>query len=191
MEYKYDFELSSKGRIFLYLYQVIPNLDIIKYIYEMKDNMEYDDILTYYGLCPINVKISGHWIPKHINDGWKIMNLKDIMKMNALFLKIIMKRGLICKFILSDDCNPELINNGFWEFCVNLDDDINYNPSLKDKINCINSILSDTYYLQEDICKKLNNIYEYYDKFNDDDFNYLVRIGIDQYNNWYIPTIFF
>ena len=40
MEYKYDFELSSKGKIFLYLYQIIPNLDIIKYIYEMKDKIE-------------------------------------------------------------------------------------------------------------------------------------------------------
>ena len=33
MSYKYDFELSSKRKTLLWLYQVLPNIDIIKYIY--------------------------------------------------------------------------------------------------------------------------------------------------------------
>ena len=36
MSYKYDFELSSKRQTFLWLYQVLPNIDIIKYIYLLK-----------------------------------------------------------------------------------------------------------------------------------------------------------
>ena len=32
----YEYSLTSKQQLFLWLYQLLPNLDIIKYIYEMK-----------------------------------------------------------------------------------------------------------------------------------------------------------
>ena len=37
-EYNYDFELSSKRKIFLWLHQVLPNIDVINLIYQMKDD---------------------------------------------------------------------------------------------------------------------------------------------------------
>ena len=40
LSYKYDFDLSSKRKIFLWLYQVIPNIDIIKDIYEFPGNVK-------------------------------------------------------------------------------------------------------------------------------------------------------
>ena len=42
MEYKYDFELSSKRRTCLWLYQILPNIDIIKEIYRLKEQLELE-----------------------------------------------------------------------------------------------------------------------------------------------------
>ena len=83
-EYKYDYELSSKRKTFLWLYQVLPSIDIIKYIYEIKENLEREDNMAYHGFCPRNVKIMGVWPPQEINDSWKIMNLKDVMKRETI-----------------------------------------------------------------------------------------------------------
>ena len=48
----YEYALTSKQHLFLWLYQLIPNLDIIKYIYDMKCSLESDEILYYYGVMP-------------------------------------------------------------------------------------------------------------------------------------------
>jgi hypothetical protein len=203
MSYKYDFELSSKQKIFLWLYQILPNIDMIKKIYDMKLEMEHEEVLSYYGLCPRNVKISGVWPPEDINDSWKIMTLKDIMKVNALFMKLIVSDGLICGFNLPKpmtDQDRELIVHGFWEFCATA---VDYEPCLKDKVLCINKVINEAMYFLPDICKKLETISELYDertKVLDDglltenqmeiqpDF---IRIGIDNNKNWHIPVIYF
>lgn len=203
MDYHYDFELSSKRQTFLWLYQVLPNIDMIQRIYKLKEEMEHEDTLSYYGLCPRNVKIMGVWPSEEINDSWKIMNLKDIMKVNSLFMKLIVSDGLICGFDLPKpmtDQDRELIVHGFWEFCATA---VDYEPSLKDKIVCINKIINEAMYFLPDICKKLETIGELYDertKILDDgllteeqmeiqpDF---IRIGIDNNKNWHIPVIYF
>lgn len=203
MSYKYDFELSSKQKIFLWLYQILPNLDMIKKIYDMKLEMEHEEVLSYYGLCPRNIKISGVWPPEDINDSWKIMTLKDIMKVNALFMKLIVSDGLICGFDLPKpmtEQDRELIVHGFWEFCATA---VDYEPCLKDKVLCINKVINEAMYFLPDICKKLETISELYDertKVLDDgvltenqmeiqpDF---IRIGIDNNKNWHIPVIYF
>jgi hypothetical protein len=203
MDYQYDFELSSKQKIFLWLYQILPNIDMIKKIYDMKLEMEHEEVLSYYGLCPRNVKISGVWPPEDINDSWKIMTLKDIMKVNALFMKLIVSDGLICGFNLPKpmtDQDRELIVHGFWEFCATA---VDYEPCLKDKVLCINKVINEAMYFLPDICKKLETISGLYDertKVLDDglltenqmeiqpDF---IRIGIDNNKNWHIPVIYF
>ena len=48
----YELALTSKQQLFLWLYQLIPNLDIIKYIYEMMCSLEKDETLYYYGVMP-------------------------------------------------------------------------------------------------------------------------------------------
>lgn len=208
MEYHYDFELSSKQKTFLWLYQVLPNIDMIKQIYKLKEEMEHEDTLSYYGLCPRNVKIMGVWPSEEINDSWKIMNLKDIMKVNSLFMKLIVSDGLICGFDLPKpmtDQDRELIVNGFWEFCATA---VDYEPSLKDKILCINKITNEAMYFLPDICKKLETIGKLYDERTKvlDDGNItegsiteeqmeiqpdFIRIGIDNNKNWHIPVIYF
>ena len=169
----------------------------------MKLEMEHEEVLSYYGLCPRNVKISGVWPPEDINDSWKIMTLKDIMKINALFMKLIVSDGLICGFDLPKpmtDQDRELIVHGFWEFCATA---VDYEPCLKDKVLCINKVINEAMYFLPDICKKLETISELYDertKVLDDglltenqmevqpDF---IRIGIDNNKNWHIPVIYF
>ena len=203
LEYKYDYELSSKRKTCLWLYQVLPNIDLVKTIYQLKEDMEHEEVLMYHGLCPNNIKIMGMWPPQEINDSWKIMNLRDIMKMNSLFMKLIVSDGLICGFDLPKPMTDQdrlLIVNGFWEFCATT---IDYEPCLKDKVLCINKIVDEATYFLPDICKKLETIGNLYDERTlvlDDgllteeqteiqpDF---IRIGIDNNKNWHIPVIYF
>ena len=42
------------------------HIDMIKRIYKLKEEMEHEDTLSYYGLCPRNVKIMGVWLPKKL-----------------------------------------------------------------------------------------------------------------------------
>ena len=131
------------------------------------------------------------------------MNLKDIMRVNSLFMKLIVSDGLICGFDLPKpmtDQDRELIVHGFWEFCATA---VDYEPSLKDKILCINKITNEAMYFLPDICKKLETIGKLYDERTkvldggsiteeqmeiQPDF---IRIGIDNNQNWHIPVIYF
>ena len=88
-EYKYDFDLSSKQKFFLYMYQKIPNIDIITHIYKLKEELEDEEVKIYHGLCPRNVKTIGSWIPKDISHNFKSIKLGEIMLMNALIIKLI------------------------------------------------------------------------------------------------------
>lgn len=183
MNYKYNFELSSKRKIFLWLYQVLPVIDIIKYIYQLKEDLELEDILSYYGVLPNNIIIVGR-TPSHIDDYYRIQTLKDIMKMNRLFMNIIGSNGLICSFTMTTPVSykdKQLLMHGFWEYCATF---TSYKPSLQQKIMCINKIIEDSPYLLEDICYKLSKILILYKKKNN------IRIGFDS-EHWYIPCIYF
>mgnify|MGYP000011617854 FL=1 len=185
LPYKYDFELSSKRKIFLWLYQVLPNIDIIKYIYQLKEVSELDYNQIYHGLCPKHVTTCGKWIPVNINNNYKIMTIENKMKINAILMKIIMKPGFIGSFTYKEEdyCNIELneIDFGNWFSVV---PNINFKPLLKDKINCIETILKEEPYVSEDICIKLNHLCDLFSN------NEIMRIGFDQYGNYYLPSIY-
>ncbi len=203
LSYKYDFELSTKQKTHLWLYQVIPNIDMVHKIYKLKQDMELEDTLSYYGVCPRNVKIMGVWPPQEFDESWKIMNLQDVMKVNALLTKLIVSDGLICGFELPKPMTDQdrlLLVNGFWEFCTTV---VDYEPSLKDKIDCMNKIMNEAPYFLPDICKKLETIGTLYDERTQDvDERFLtedeievqpdfIRIGFDCKRNWHIPVIYF
>ena len=179
--YKYDFELSSKRKIFLWLYQIIPNIDIIKYIYQLKEELDLYENQLYHGLCPKNIMTTGKWIPIGCNQSLTIPNK---MKNNVMLMKFIMKSGFICSFIFNankySNLDIEEICYGNWFSVI---PNINLNPSIKGKIKCINKIFEMEPYLQEDILIRLNKVYQYYPN------NTICRIGFDQNYNYYIPNI--
>jgi hypothetical protein len=187
MSYKYDFELSSKRRTFLWLYQVLPIIDLIKEIYKLKEDSELEDIRSYHGLCPRHIKSTGTWIPQHINDNFKITNIRDVMKLNVLSMKLIQEEGLICSFVIdkSNYTKDELeeISYGNW---ISVVPNVNTSPTLQTKINVINLIYSSVLCLVEDLYINLTRLYHLYK--NAHGIN-VYGIGCDQNNNLYMPFI--
>lgn len=199
MNYLYDFELSTKRKTILWLYQVIPNLDILQYIYKLKEQAEYEDTLSYYGVCPNNVIGVCDWNHNdNLSNSWTVINTRDIMKINALLIQLIVTPELICSFELPTPMtnqDRELIVNGFWEFVATT---VNYTPRLSDKLECINKIINESPYFLADICSKLHTLLKMYKSANFTELNHLldntpdfVRIGVDNHKNWHIPTIYF
>ena len=187
-EYKYDFELSSKRKIFLWLHQVLPNIDVLKLIYQMKGDLEDEDNRLYHGLCPRNVKTIGSWVPTTINDNYKISKLNETMLLNALIIKMIVDKGFICNFNYnaSDYTSVELseIDHGNWYSVVpNIDDD----PRLRIKIKLMNILYDTVPLLAGDMYNRLGNIYRGY---LNNDYNGFVRMAIDQNDMIYIPQIY-
>ena len=68
----YECELSSKSKIYLYLFQLCPNIDLIKLIYKLKVNYEYDDTLSWYlKISPLGNKyFNNHIIDSRKNMVW-------------------------------------------------------------------------------------------------------------------------
>lgn len=187
LDYKYDFELSSKRKIFLWLYQVIPNIDMIKYIYKLKENSERYDHLIYHGLCPKNILTTGKWIPINVNFP-SMCTIQNRLNSCVRLMKFIMEPGFICTFTInySDYVNIELQTHlqyyTYWSYIVS-ESNINMKSPLKDKIRCINKIFANEPFLEEDIFDRLNQLYIYYQN------NDVCRIGLDQHNKYYIPKI--
>ena len=71
---------------------MIPNIDIIKYIYLLKEQEELEDTRLYYGVCPSYITVPH---TKHI---WKEFIFNDRLKLTSLFMKLIMEPGFICTF---------------------------------------------------------------------------------------------
>ena len=181
MFYKYDFELSSKRKTFLWLYQVIPNIDIIKYIYLLKEKSELEETRMYYGVFPSYITVPH---TKHI---WKEFVLKDKMKLNTLFMKLIIEPTFICKFHFDyrdyEQIELNEINNCNW---VSVVPNINYSPSLQEKIKIMNIVYNTIYLLTDELYNKLQGLY-YWFKHTYGIHN-VFRIGCDQNYNLYIPT---
>jgi len=185
MSYKYDFELSSKRRTFLWLYQVLPSIDLIRIIYKLKEECELEDVRGYHGLCPSYIRIDGSWIPKQINARLGIFNLRGQMNLNTLFMKLIMNNGFICEFKMIDsdyDINQlSMIQNGEWYILVS---SINEQPSLRRRIQCINLLADRTPLLSFTEYASIKRVFELY--INNDGV-YRKRLGIDQLDRIYIP----
>ena len=185
MSYKYDFELSSKRRIFLWLYQVLPNIDLIKEIYKLKEDSELDDIKHYHGLCPRYIKTSCPWKPRQINDHSSIMNLREQMNPTTLFMKLIVDDGFICEFELNESLYDEgqlnLIIDGGWPSIIT---NINYKPSIKRRIQCMNLLMYKIPLLPLTNYVWIKRLYKMY---INNDTTYHSLLGIDQKNRIYAP----
>ena len=192
----YEYALTSKQQIFLWLYQVLPNLDIIKYIYDMKCSLEYDETLYYYGLIPnitfLQESNFSYIMTIPLDNSWS----KKVLNNSSLYMKLVTTPGLICKFTAPNvltKSEEELMNNGFWEFyALEIDEE----PTMKEKIDCINKILAQAPYFLDDIYDKLKHLVTVYESnmyklLNEDQELEFIRIGIDEIGGWHIPSIYF
>ena len=180
MSYKYDFDLSSKRKTFLWLYQVLPNIDLIKDIYKLKVESELEQARIDNGLLPAEIIAHGSFLVSTMNQQHKVMLL------NALHIKLIQEDGFICTFFMNEDhytdYELEEINNGNW---ISVVPNINRNPTIKTKIKIMNLIYVSILCLVEDLYIRLNNLHNAY--MNTKDHN-IFRIGYDQRGALYIPT---
>jgi len=192
----YEYALTSKQQIFLWLYQVLPNLDIIKYIYEMKCSIERDETLYYYGLIPnitfLQEPNYSYIMTIPLDNSWS----KKVLNNASLYMKIVTTPGLICKFTtpkVLTGLEEELMNNGFWEFyALEIDEE----PTMKEKIDCINKILEEAPYFLDDIYDKLKHLVTVYESnmyklLNEEQELDFIRIGIDEKCDWPVPSIYF
>jgi len=184
--YKYDFELSSKRRNFLWLYHVIPNIDLIKEIYKLKEDSELEDTLAYHGLCPMNITSTSSWVPVSIRDTPKAYYHNRLMSLNVLTIKLIKEAGFICTFVMeeNDYCDSEIeeIHHGNW---ISVVPNINTNPSLRVKIKIMNLVYSSLLCFMEDLHDRLRGLHQLYIH---NRYVNIYRIGYDQRGTLYIPT---
>ena len=178
--YKYDFDLSSKRKTFLWLYQVLPNVDVINEIYKLKVESELDQARVDRGLLPAEIMVNGSLLASTIDHQHKVMLL------NALHIKLIQEDGFICTFFMEEDhytdYELEEINNGNW---ISVVPNINKKPTIKTKIKIMNLIYESILCLVEDLYIRLNNLHNGY--MNTYGHN-IFRIGYDQRGVLYIPT---
>jgi hypothetical protein len=193
---EYEYALTSKQQIFLWLYQVIPNIDIIKYIYEKKLSLENEETLFYYGVMPqitfLQEPNYSYIMTIPVNNSWS----KKVLNNASLYMKLVTTPGLMCKFIspnILTGLEEELMNNGFWEFyALEIDEE----PTMKEKIDCINKIINEGPYFLDDIYGKLKHLSDVYDStmysyvHNAHELDF-IRIGIDEKGDWHIPSIYF
>lgn len=192
----YEYALTSKQQLFLCLYQLLPNLDIIKYIYDMKCSIENDETLYYYGLIPnisfLQESNFSYIMTIPLDNSWS----KKVLNNSSLYMKLVTTPGLICKFTspkVLTRSEEELMNNGFWEFyALEIDEE----PTMKEKIDCINKILEEAPYFLDDIYGKLKHLVTVYESnmyklLNEDQELDFIRIGIDEKGGWHIPSIYF
>ena len=189
MNVGYEYDLTNKQSIFLWLYQVLPNIDIIHHIYNYKETLEYEDTLIYYGVLPEHIRVVGiEYKPPYVKtldspNGYILsMFINSQMRLNHSFIRALTKPGFICTFTFNqedyDSVELTEINNGNW---VSVIPYINESPCLKDKLRCIHSILENEPYFIETIGQILDKYVKLYEN------NSIVRLGIDQNNNYYLP----
>lgn len=190
MEYKYDFELSSKRRTCLWLYQILPNIDIIKEIYRLKEQLELEENQIYHGLCPRNVITMGTWIPPHISDSRNIQYLQHRLSKSAELMKYIVEDGFICEFIMNKEDYTvgqiEQIEIGNW-ITIIPDLFINEKPSYRQRIKVMNYIHEETPPSLFYFFKKIDRIFKLFKHTYGIN---IYRIGIDQNKEIYIPHIY-
>lgn len=193
---EYEYALTSKQQIFLWLYQMIPNLDIIKYIYEMKCSLENEETMYYYGVMPhitfLQEDNYSYIMTVPLDNSWS----KKVLNNASLYMKLVTTPGLICNFTAPEflsGLEEELMNNGFWEFyALEIDEE----PTMKEKIDCINKILDEAPYFLDDIYGKLKHLVTVYESnmyklLNHGEELDFIRIGIDEKGGWHIPSIYF
>jgi len=178
--YKYDFDLSSKRKTFLWLYQVLPNIDLIKDIYKLKVEAELDQMRLERSQLPMNIIALGSWNAEYIDHRHKLMLL------NASHIKLIQEDGFICTFFMEEDhyidYELEEIHSGNW---ISVVPNINRKPTIKTKIKIMNLIFESILCLVEDLYIRLNNLHNIYMNTYG---NNIFRVGYDQRGALYIPT---
>jgi len=158
---------------------VLPNIDLIKEIYTLKEDLELVDTKEYYGVCPIYVQP----ITRNV---YQIDHLHKSMLLNALVIKLIQEKGFICTFYMEEeDYTDEELNEihlGNW---ISVIPNIDYNPSLRTRIKIMNIIYYSIVCFVEDLYIRLNDLHNIY--INNDDAN-IFRIGYDHNGVLYIPS---
>ena len=113
-------------------------------------------------------------------------------------MKLVTTPGLICKFTAPNvltKSEEELMNNGFWEFyALEIDEE----PTMKEKIDCINKILEETPYFLDDIYGKLKHLVTVYESnmyklLNEDqelDLNYIESVLMKEVVGIFLLFIF-
>jgi len=155
-EYKYNYELSTKRQIFLSLYNVLPNIDIIKYIYNLKQDLELEEVKLSYGVCPPHIITNTTWSKDNIY-------ISEAMELTISLMKYIVEPGFICKCSFHpDDYDPielEEINNGNW---ISVIPNIDFNPRLNTKIKALNKIYDNIPLCKLYLFKQFETLYKYY-----------------------------
>ena len=185
-EYKYDFELSTKRQIFLWLYQVLPNIDVIKHIYQFKEDLELDEIQMYHGLCPKTVKTTGIWIPRHISDVRSVTGIYNRLEKSIEYMKYIVEDGFICEFYIPDNYSQEVLDQIYRGHWITILPHINEKPSYRKRIEVMNHIYNYTPISLFYFFKRIDRIFQLYKRTYGIN---IYRLGIDQNNEIYIPNI--
>lgn len=135
----FQYELSTKAKIYLLLYHFLKDFDMIHYVYQLKLSMENEDNVSWYFLCPRNIPYRTNWKPYNININYKIAVLKQSKIYNEMFIKMVVDKHFF-----------------YHKYKI---------ISLTDKIKKINEILSSTkditHYIPYNIDRLINN-YEHF-----------------------------
>ena len=110
-----------------------------------------------------------------------------MMRLNVLFIKLITDYGFICTFKFNEpDYEPEElteINNCNW---ISVVPNINYIPSLKEKIKIMNLVYNNVFMLSSELYNRLEGLYYWY---NHTYGTNIYRIGYDNLGTLYIPNL--
>ena len=139
MNMGFEYELSTKAKIYLLLYHFLKDFDMINYIYQLKLSIEHEENVSWHYRCPRNVPYMSNWRPYHLNINYKIAVFKQSKMYNEMFIKMVVDKHFF-----------------YHKYKI---------ISLNDKIKKINEILSPskdiTNYVSYNIDRLLNN-YEHF-----------------------------
>ena len=135
----FEYDLTNRSKIFLLLYFVMKDFDMIDYVYKLKLKREHEDNVYWHYLCPKNVPGKINWLPLKINGQHKIYIIEKAQKYNFLFI--------------------EMIVNG--TFMYNKTSRV----TLKDKIKAMNRILKSCPKISEYVSFNVSQLIKLYNKF--------------------------
>jgi hypothetical protein len=158
---------------------VLPNLDILTYIYQLKEDMEYRDVLDYYGVLPY--------------DNLQVMKTHYVtynhMRLTHICMKLVAEPGLLCTFVFNEkdytSVELEEIDNHNW---LSVIPNINFNPPLQDKLAILNSIYGNVYMVSDSLADTLERLHYWFTHTYGAGTN-IFRIALDQTHKIYIPYV--
>jgi hypothetical protein len=135
----FEYELTTKSKIFLLLYYFLKDFDMINYIYQLKIKLENEENMSWYYLCPRNIPVRVNWSPYHININYKISVIKQYKMYNGMFIKMVVDKHFF-----------------YHKYKI---------LSLEEKIKEINKILSTTKNITQYVSYSINRLIRNYENF--------------------------